>query len=47
LPAASEKAVKESGKEAGSAKGITFIKYENGKAVFELKSGNYEFTINR
>jgi alpha-L-rhamnosidase len=47
LPAASEKAVKESGKDAGKAKGITFIKYENGKAVYELKSGSYEFTMNR
>jgi alpha-L-rhamnosidase len=47
LPAASEKSVKEGGKDASRAKGITFIKYENGKAVYELKSGSYEFTVDR
>jgi alpha-L-rhamnosidase len=45
LPAASAKAVKESGKPIASKNAaITFIKYEKGKAVYELKSGNYEFT---
>jgi alpha-L-rhamnosidase len=38
------KTVKEDGKDASKAKGITFIKYEKGKAVYELKSGSYEFT---
>ena len=47
LPAPSEKAVKEGGKEIGKAKGITFLRYENGKAVYELKSGSYEFTVTR
>jgi len=47
LPAASEKTVKEGGKDASKARGVTFTKYENGKAVFELKSGNYEFTARR
>ena len=45
LPASSEKAVKESGKPAGQTKGVTFIRYENGKAVYELKSGEYQFTV--
>ncbi len=44
LPARSAQTVKESGKTIDKAKGITFIKYENGKSVYELKSGNYEFT---
>jgi alpha-L-rhamnosidase len=44
LPASSEIAVKEGGKDASKTKGVTFIKYENGKAVYELKSGSYEFT---
>ncbi|MEI6139069.1 MAG: family 78 glycoside hydrolase catalytic domain [Mariniphaga sp.] len=44
LPTSSEKAVKESGKVVGQAKGVTFIRYENGKAVYELKSGEYTFT---
>jgi len=44
LPSGSKESVKEGGKEAGSAKGISFVKYENGKAVYRLESGSYEFT---
>ncbi len=44
LPAAAANAVKESGKDTASAPGITFVKFENGKAVYRLKSGTYEFT---
>ena len=45
LPAASAKAVKEGGKPVSSKnKAITFLKYEKGKAVYELTSGSYEFT---
>lgn len=44
LPASSKEAVKESGKQAGSALGVHFVKYENGKAVYHLESGVYEFT---
>jgi len=47
LPTSSEKTVKEGGKDTGKAKGVTFVKYENGKAVYELKSGSYEFTATR
>jgi alpha-L-rhamnosidase len=43
LPALSEKEVTESGKIAKNVKGVNFIKYENGKAVYELKSGSYKF----
>ena len=43
LPTSSAKTVKESGSAADKAKGITFIKYENKKAVYELKSGSYTF----
>ncbi|MGD0775255.1 MAG: family 78 glycoside hydrolase catalytic domain [Candidatus Solibacter sp.] len=47
LPATAPSAVKEGGKDAGEAKGVTFIKYENGNAVYNLKSGSYQFTSNR
>ena len=47
LPASDAKAVKESGRDAAAAKGVTFMKYENGRAVFSLKSGAYEFTSSR
>ena len=43
LPAVSEKAVKEGNKKASEAEGIHFIKFEDGKAVYELKSGSYTF----
>jgi alpha-L-rhamnosidase len=41
LPAVAPGAVKESGKD------IAPLKYENGRAVFALKSGAYEFTATR
>jgi len=47
LPTTSAEAVQEAGKKAGQAKGITFMKYENGKAVYHLESGSYEFTSPR
>jgi alpha-L-rhamnosidase len=43
LPASSEKTISESGKITDSVKGLKFVRYENGKAVFELQSGRYEF----
>ncbi len=43
LPATSEKGITEGGKPAGKSKGVTFIRMENGKAVYELVSGNYSF----
>jgi len=46
LPATAPGAVKEGGKNAGEANGVTFIKYESGRAVYTLKSGSYEFISN-
>jgi alpha-L-rhamnosidase len=46
LPAISAKAVKEGGNPVKKSKGVTFLKYESGKAVYELKSGSYLFTSN-
>lgn len=43
IKANSEADVTESGKPAKDAEGVSFIKFEKGKAVYELKSGNYEF----
>jgi alpha-L-rhamnosidase len=43
LPASSVKAIKEGGKPVKKSMGITFMKYESGKAIYELKSGNYRF----
>jgi alpha-L-rhamnosidase len=43
LPAASVNSVKESGKPIKNSKGITFIRFESEKAVYELKSGRYTF----
>lgn len=45
LPAASLKNITESGKPAGKSKGVKFIKMENGKAVYNLVSGNYVFVV--
>ena len=47
LPAASEKSVKEGGKPVGSnSASITLLRFEQGKAVYELTSGSYSFTSN-
>jgi len=44
LPTSSADSVKESGKDARRASGLTFVKWENGKAVYTLTSGSYVFT---
>lgn len=46
IPAVSEKEVKEAGKPVKKSKAVTFVKFENGKAFYELKSGNFNFTSN-
>ena len=46
LQTSSEEKIAESGNVAGKAKGFKFINYENGKAIFELKSGIYNFIAN-
>lgn len=43
IPAASASAVTEGGKPAAEAEGVSFVKYEAGKAIYKLKSGSYEF----
>ena len=44
IPAKSETAVKESGKKASSSEGIQFVRFENGRAIFKLVSGTYQFS---
>ncbi|HZX73641.1 MAG TPA: alpha-L-rhamnosidase C-terminal domain-containing protein, partial [Cyclobacteriaceae bacterium] len=45
LPAKSEKGITEGGKKISKkTAGIKFVKFENGKAVYELSSGTYAFT---
>ena len=46
LPTTSKNYVTERGVQADEAKGVTYIKYEKGKAVYELKSGSYKFVSN-
>ena len=47
LPAKAGDGVRESGKAPGQSVGVTFVKLENGRAVYSLKSGNYSFTANQ
>jgi len=47
LPVGEPKTVKESGKDAGAAIGVALVEYKNGRAVYSLKSGTYEFTSTR
>jgi alpha-L-rhamnosidase len=47
LPARDAANVKEGGTDAGKAKGVEFLRYESGKAVYRLQSGSYEFTASR
>ena len=46
LPATSPGDVRESGLPAGDSEGITFVGFEDGKAVFTLQSGQYKFVTN-
>jgi len=47
LPASSVDSISENGKPVKKSKGVTFIGYEEGKAIFELTSGNYIFTVEK
>ncbi len=47
LPTSSADSVMEGGVNARRARGVTFVKYEDGKAIFRLASGDYEFTASR
>jgi alpha-L-rhamnosidase len=44
LPASSEQSVKESGKRVQNLAGIKFLRFESGRAIYELNSGIYTFT---
>jgi alpha-L-rhamnosidase len=44
IPASKPDDVKEGGKSIASTGGISFVKMENGNAIFELGSGTYSFT---
>ena len=43
LPASSAESVTEGGRDSRSSEGVTLLRYENGKAVYLLVSGDYEF----
>lgn len=43
VPAEKESDVTESGKEASKCAGVKFVRLENGRAVYEIGSGNYHF----
>jgi alpha-L-rhamnosidase len=43
VPAASAESVKESGHAAASAPGVKFIRHADGRAIYDLESGNYQF----
>jgi|AGTN01.1.fsa_nt_gi Alpha-L-rhamnosidase N-terminal domain./Bacterial alpha-L-rhamnosidase. len=45
IAAPSEKEVTESGKKVSSAKGVKYIRIENGYAVYKVGSGNYHFVV--
>jgi alpha-L-rhamnosidase len=45
LPAPSNAAVREGGREARAAEGVTVLRQEGGKAVYALRSGAYRFTV--
>ena len=47
LPASPDAAVTEGGREARTAEGVTFLRYEHGKAVYSLRAGTYEFSVDR
>ncbi len=44
LPSSSPKGILEGGKPVKDSKGIRFLRYEHGNAVYELRSGNYSFS---
>ncbi|MED4228753.1 alpha-L-rhamnosidase C-terminal domain-containing protein [Neobacillus cucumis] len=43
IPTNNVSTVKESGQPIAKAKGVKFIEFKDGKAVYELESGSYEF----
>ena len=47
LPTGAPGTVKEGGKSAAQATGVKFLRYGNGRAVYLLESGSYEFAAER
>ena len=47
VPAKDAASVKESGQPAAAAKGVKFLRTEQGAAVYEVGSGSYSFTANQ
>jgi hypothetical protein len=47
VPAQSSDAVTESGKPAAQSNGVKFLREENGRAIYEIASGNYTFISSR
>jgi alpha-L-rhamnosidase len=45
VPATSRWTVTESGRPAGHANGVRFLRMESGAAVFEVGSGTYAFAV--
>jgi alpha-L-rhamnosidase len=45
LPATNPKKIFESGKRASKAPGVHFLRMENDRTVYEIASGNYQFTV--
>jgi len=43
LPASSAGVITENNVPAGESEGISFLRFENGKAVYRLQPGNYHF----
>ncbi|TCN25397.1 family 78 glycoside hydrolase catalytic domain [Mesobacillus foraminis] len=44
IPASSVKTIKESGKPISKSEGVKFIEFKDGKAVYELEAGSYDFS---
>ncbi|MEQ8415665.1 MAG: family 78 glycoside hydrolase catalytic domain [Imperialibacter sp.] len=47
LPASSIKDISEGGKPVAKSKGVAFVRFDNGKAVYELQPGSYEFVSSK
>ncbi|MFC0274473.1 family 78 glycoside hydrolase catalytic domain [Metabacillus herbersteinensis] len=43
IPSNNVKTIKEGGQPIAEAEGVTFVEFKDGKAVYELEAGNYDF----
>ena len=46
LPINNNKNIIENGQSIENSNGITFLRFEDDKAIFHLESGNYKFQVN-